>query len=159
MESWLISPAFDLRGAESATIAFRHNIYYDNSNGQYAKYQTLWYTTDYNEAAPASSTWHQLTIPDYAVKKYINTSVSLPFDAFKEGFRFAFKYTAESSSAANYWEIDNVSLTSTCPTQGQDIPETGATTEQRQVRKFLRDGVLYIQVGTTTYTLSGYLLR
>ena len=159
MESWLISPAFDLRGAESATIAFRHNIYYDNSNGQYAKYQTLWYTTDYNEAAPASSTWHQLTIPDYAVKKYINTSVSLPIDAFKEGFRFAFKYTAESSTTANYWEIDNVSLTSTCPTQGQDIPQTGATTEQRQVRKFLRDGVLYIQVGTTTYTLSGYLLR
>ena len=159
MESWLISPAFDLQDADSATIAFRHNIYYDNSNGQYNQLQTLWYTTNYNEAAPASSTWHQLTIPDYAVKKYINTSVSLPFDAFKEGFRFAFKYTAESSSAANYWEIDNVSLTSTCPTQGQDIPETGATTEQRQVRKFLRDGVLYIQVGTTTYTLSGYLLR
>ena len=159
MESWLISPAFDLRGAESATIAFRHNIYYDNSNGQYTQLQTLWYTTNYNEAAPASSTWHQLTIPDYAVKKYINTSVSLPVDAFKEGFRFAFKYTAESSTTANYWEIDNVSLTSTCPTQGQDIPQTGATTEQRQVRKFLRDGVLYIQVGSTTYTLSGYIRR
>ena len=93
------------------------------------------------------------------MKKYISTTVLLPFDACKEGFRFAFKYTAESSSAANYWEIDNVSLTSTCPTQGQDIPQTGATTEQRQVRKFLRDGVRYIQVGTTTYTLSGYLLR
>ena len=158
MESWLISPAFDLRGAESATIAFRHNIYYDNTNGQYAKYQTLWYTTEYDEAAPAASAWKQLTIPEYGVKKWVDCKVILPAEARKEGFRFAFKYVAESGSAANYWEIDNVSLTSTCPTQGQDIPETGATTEKRQVRKFLRDGVLYIQ-GTTTYTLSGYLLR
>ena len=93
------------------------------------------------------------------MKKYINTSVWLPVEAFKEGFRFAFKYTAESSSAANYWEIDNVSLTSTCPTHGQATSETDATNEQRQVRKFLRDGVLYIQVGSTTYTLSGYIRR
>ncbi|MGN0235284.1 MAG: choice-of-anchor J domain-containing protein [Paludibacteraceae bacterium] len=159
MESWLISPAFDLRGAESATIAFRHNIYYDNTNGKYADYQTLWYTTDYDEASPASSTWHQLTIPDYAVKKYVNTSVSLPVDAFQSNFRFAFKYTAESGSTANYWEIDNVSLTSVCPTHGQAVEQAIAPADQSQVRKFLQDGTLYIQVGTTTYTLSGYLVR
>ena len=93
------------------------------------------------------------------MKKWVDCDVLLPEDALKEGFRFAFKYTAESSSAANYWEIDNVSLASTCPTHGQSIPETDATTEQPQVRKFLQDGVFYIQVGTATYTLSGYMLR
>lgn len=158
MESWLISPAFDLSGADSATIAFRHNIYYDNTNGQYADYQTLWYTTDYDEASPASSDWHQLTIHDYAVKKYINTSVTLPTEALQNGFRFAFKYVAESSSAANFWEIDNVSLTSIC-SQGQSIEQTDAPDNQQQPRKFLQDGILYIQVGNTTYTLSGYLSR
>ena len=59
----------------------------------------------------------------------------------------------------NKRDVLHGTLQPTCPTQGQDIPETGATTEQRQVRKFLRDGVLYIQVGTTTYTLSGYIRR
>ncbi|MGM9809926.1 MAG: choice-of-anchor J domain-containing protein [Paludibacteraceae bacterium] len=163
MESWLISPAFDLQDAESATIAFRHNIYYDNSNGQYAQLQTLWYTTDYDEAAPAFSAWHQLTIPEYGVKTWVDCEVLVPAEAQKDGFRFAFKYTAESSSAANYWEIDSASLTTTCnSSQGIDQPDADDSNRQThpaQPCKFVKDGTLYIQVGTTTYTLSGYLLR
>ena len=163
MESWLISPAFDLQDADSATIAFRHNIYYDNSNGQYAQLQTLWYTTNYNEADPASSAWHQLTIPEYGVKSWVDCEVLLPAEALQKSFRFAFRYTAESGSAANYWEIDSASLTTTCnSSQGIDQPdadESNRSTHPAQPRKFLKDGTLYIQLGTTTYTLSGYLLR
>lgn len=122
MDNWLISPAFNLAGAEKATLSFSHNIFYDNSNGQYADYQTLWYTTSYNEGdIPDETEWTQITIPDYAVKSYIDCSLSIPAEFLQSNFRFAFRYTAPDGSNANYWEIDNAALTSVCKKEGAAI--------------------------------------
>lgn len=158
MESWLISPEFDLHGTESASVTFRHNIFYDNSNGQYADLQTFWYSTDYEEADPETATWHQLAIPDYGVKKWVNTTVNLPADALQSRFRYAFKYVANTSEAANYWEIDNTALTSVClPMSMEEV--RGAENGKPAVRKYIQNGTLYIQVGDKTYTVLGEIVR
>ncbi len=116
MESWLISPAFDLQEMETATLSFRHNLYKDNSSGQYEQLQTLWYSTDYEDGTnPNMATWHQLAIPSFVVGSYVNCSVALPDAALSENFRFAFKYTATDGTNANFWEIDNVKLQTACP--------------------------------------------
>lgn len=115
MDNWLISPAFNLAGAERATLSFSHNIFYDNSNGKYADYQTLWYTTSYSDGdKPDETRWTQIAIPDYAVKSYIDCSLSIPAEFLQSNFRFAFRYTAPDGSNANYWEIENAALTSVC---------------------------------------------
>lgn len=115
MDNWLISPAFNLAGAEKATLSFSHNIFYDNSNGKYADYQTLWYTTSYSDGdTPDETQWTQIAIPDYAVKSYIDCSLSIPAEFLQANFRFAFRYTAPDGSNANYWEIENAALTSVC---------------------------------------------
>ena len=158
MESWLISPEFDLHAMESATLSFRHNVYYDNSDGRYADLQTLWYSTDYDDAAPADATWQQLAIPAYGVKKWLNCTVELPTEALTENFRYAFKYVAESGAEANYWEIDNTSLNSVC--KATAIEETVASVSaQPKVRKYIQNGMLYIQVDGKTYTILGEIIQ
>lgn len=115
MESWLISPAFNLADVETATLTFRHNIFYDNSNGEYRKYQTLWFTNSYNSYdTPDETQWTQMDIPNWRVKGYVDCSVSVPEEYLQPNFRFAFRYTAPNGDIANYWEIDNAALTSTC---------------------------------------------
>ncbi len=126
MESWLISPAFDLQEMETATLSFRHNLYKDNTSGQYEQLQTLWYSIDYVDGTnPNTATWHQLVIPSFVVGSYVNCSVALPDDAVAENFRFAFKYTATDGANANFWEIDNVKLQTVCP-----LPESVEKVEE-----------------------------
>ncbi len=123
-EVWLISPAFDLSGKEKATITFRHNVFKNNSN-QYAKEQTLWVSNHYtNGETPDETDWTQITIPTYGVKKWVDCTVSVPTDNLQDGFHYAFKYTAESSTAANYWEIDNTTLTAACAASAIKTVET-----------------------------------
>lgn len=113
-EAWLVSPAFDLSGKEKATITFRHNLYRKNSD-RYDQEQTLWVTNHYTgDDTPAEADWTQITIPSYTVGKWLNCTLSVPAENLKDGFRYAFRYTAESSTEANYWEIDNTSLTAPC---------------------------------------------
>lgn len=131
MESWLISPAFNLADVEMATLTFRHNIFYDNSNGEYRKYQTLWFTNSYNSYdTPDETHWTQMDIPNWRVKGYVDCSVSVPEEYLQPNFRFAFRYTAPNGDIANYWEIDNATLTSTCK-NGLAIDETRVEAEIR----------------------------
>ncbi len=131
MESWLISPAFNLADVETATLTFRHNIFYDNSNGEYRKYQTLWFTNSYNSYdTPDETQWTQMDIPNWRVKGYVDCSVSVPAEYLQPNFRFAFRYTAPNGDIANYWEIDNAALTSTCKKE-LAIDETRAEAEIR----------------------------
>lgn len=117
MNNWLVSPAFDLSDAESATLTFRHNLYFDNSDGLYEQYQTLWYTNNYhNGDTPDETMWTQIQIPNWTIKSYTNNTLSIPATFLKSNFRFAFRYTAPDGSSANYWEIDNAGLTSVCKT-------------------------------------------
>lgn len=120
-ENWLISPAFDLSGMEKASISMRHNIYYDNSNGKYADYQTLMVSNDYREGgSPADATWTQVPITNYRVKGYTNATMDVPSGNVKPNFRYAFRYLAPTAAEGNYWEIDNTALSATCYKTGTD---------------------------------------
>ncbi len=115
MDSWFISPAFDLSDKDGATITFRHNLYKDNSAGQYAQYQTLWVSNGYTEGnTPDETEWTQVTINNYTVGKYVNCTITVPAANLQDGFRYAFRYQAPDGNAANYWEIDNTALTAKC---------------------------------------------
>ena len=116
------SPAFDLSDAESATLTFRHNLYFDNSEGAYRQYQTLWYTNSYTDGdTPDETKWTQITIPNWTIKSYVNNTLTIPAAFLKSNFRFAFRYTAPGGTIANYWEIDNAGLTSVCQTKADAI--------------------------------------
>lgn len=122
MDNWLVSPAFDLSDAESATLTFRHNLYFDNSDGLYEQYQTLWYTNSYTDGdTPDEAMWTQIQIPNWAIKSYTNNTLTIPAEYLKANFRFAFRYTAPNGTIANYWEIDNAGLTSVCKSQTDAI--------------------------------------
>lgn len=153
-EMWLVSDAFDLSNSESAEISLLHNIYYDNSGAKYVEYQTLWYSTDYvSGTTPETATWHQLVIPKYAVKSWVEAKVDLPEEALQENFHYAFKYTASDAPSANYWEIQTTSLKSTVKSSGvEEVIETPAAPS---ANKFLRNGKLYIQVGNHIYDSLG----
>ncbi|MCM1310448.1 MAG: choice-of-anchor J domain-containing protein [Bacteroides sp.] len=154
IESWLVSKSFDLGGYESAQLTFRHNLYYDNSNGQYEQLQTLWYSTDYSAESPTSATWHQLTIPEFGIKRWVDCTVSLPEEALTDNFRFAFKYNANESAAANYWEIDSAVLKATpVKTEFDDVlqPEL----PEQKAHKFIQNGKLYIQYSEMIFNSLG----
>lgn len=153
MDSRLVSKEYDLSNASSASISFRHNIYYENTGGQYADYQTLWYTTD-----PAATQWTQIEIPRYGIKQWVDCTIPLPDDALKSHFRYAFRYQAPSGSQANYWEIDNTTLSWTNRAEAA-APSILPDTPAEKPRKFIRDGSLYIQVGDRIYTSSGLQLK
>ena len=122
MDNWLVSPTFDLSDAESATLTFRHNLFYDNSEGAYEQYQTLWYTNSYTDGdTPDETKWTQITIPNWTIKSYTNNRLTIPAAFLKSNFRFAFRYTAPNGTIANYWEIDNAGLTSVCKAKAEAI--------------------------------------
>lgn len=115
MDSWFISPAFDLSEKQGATLTFRHNLYKDNSEGKYAQYQTLWISNGYKEGTtPDETEWEQVTINNWTVGRYVNCTIALPDAYLQKGFRYAFRYQAPDGNTANYWEIDNSSLTAKC---------------------------------------------
>jgi len=115
VEVWLISPEYDLSGMQSASIALNHNIYFDNGvTGDYTSDQTLWVSTNYTSGDPTQATWTQVTIPNYAVKQYVTATCSVPAACLADGFRYALRYTANSSADANYWEVKSARLTSVC---------------------------------------------
>ncbi len=118
MDSWFISPAFDLSEKESATITFRHNLFKDNSGGQYSQYQTLWISNGYTEGTtPDETAWTQVPITNYLVGSYVNCTITLPVASLQSGFRYAFRYQAPDGTTANFWEIDNTTLTAKCKQQ------------------------------------------
>lgn len=138
MDNWLISPAFDLSNAESATLTFRHNLYFDNSEGAYRQYQTLWYTNSYTDGeTPDETAWTQIQIPNWTVRSYTNNTLSIPAEYLTANFRFAFRYTALDGATANYWEIDNAGLTSVCKTpSGMEDASTGILLTDAATRVF-----------------------
>lgn len=157
-EMWLVSEAFDLGNSKSAQISLLHNIYYDNSDGKYDEQQTLWYSTDYvSGASPQTATWHQLTIPSYAVKSWVQTTVDLPAEALQSNFHYAFKYTASDAPLANNWEIQTTSLKSIAKSSGiEDIIEASVAPS---ANKFIYKGKLYIQVGDKIYDSLGRVIH
>ena len=116
-EDWLISPAFDLSGKSSATIAFNHALNYSLVESDKLNNQTFWVSTNYNDATPANATWTQLTIPTMPLGSnwtFVNSgTITLPAQLMQNNVRFAFKYLS-TSLVAGTWEIKDLILNTEC---------------------------------------------
>ena len=120
-EGWLLTPEFDLRGAQSITLSFSHAHKFA---GTPSEELTLWMTSFYTGDV-ATSSWEQLTIPNYSNQSswtFINNTVSVPVDKAGEQTVFAFCYRSTEMNHAQ-WEVNNISLTSVCKSgSGGDKP-------------------------------------
>ncbi|KUK78710.1 MAG: Uncharacterized protein XD92_0101 [Proteiniphilum acetatigenes] len=110
-ESWLISPAMNLKDRSKATITFDHAINYAGT-GTMSSQQELYISSDYSSGAPSSATWEKLTIPTYPAGNnwtFVSSgNIQVPASMLgKENVRIAFKYSSTSSNAAT-WEVKNV---------------------------------------------------
>jgi len=118
-EDWLISPAFDLSGKNSATLAFSHAINFSAVESDKLNNHTLWASTNYTVGVPSSATWTQLTIPTMPLGSgWINVNsgnISLPTEMMRSNVRFAFKYLS-TASTAGAWEIKDLTLNADCKT-------------------------------------------
>ena len=118
-EDWLISPAFDLTGKNSATLAFSHALNYSSVESDKLNNHTLWASTNYTAGLPSSATWTQLTIPTMpsgAGWTYVSSgNISLPTQLLQSNVRFAFKYLSTATTAGT-WEIKDLTLNADCKT-------------------------------------------
>lgn len=109
-ESWLISPAIDMDGFNSAVLSFDHAAN-KLTTGYPADYYTVWVSTDYTEGLPSTATWTQLVVPNYpaGTNWTFVSSGDIDMNAYlgNSNVRIAFKYTSEDGNSGS-WEIKNV---------------------------------------------------
>lgn len=116
-EDWLISPAFNLSGKGSATLAFNHALNYCPSEADKTNFHTLWVSKDYNDGTPLNATWTQLAIPTMPSGNswtFISSgNVQIPTRLMQSNVRFAFKYVS-NSTVASTWEIKDITFNIEC---------------------------------------------
>ena len=102
-ESWLVSPAFSLKGVTAPTMTFNNAV-------NYVKTGTI---TDHIKVLVYDGTnWAEVTIanlPDGASWTFVDSTVDLKDYAGKENVKIAFKYVS-TTAVAPTWEIKTVSI-------------------------------------------------
>ena len=102
-ESWLVSPAFSLKGVSAPVMTF-------NNACNFVKEGTI---TDHIKVMVYDGTnWAEATIanmPDGKSWTFVDSSVDLKSIANKEGVKIAFKYVS-TTAVAPTWEIKTVSI-------------------------------------------------
>ncbi|MDD4993823.1 MAG: choice-of-anchor J domain-containing protein [Paludibacter sp.] len=120
-EDWLISPAFNLLGKNSATLSFNHALNYATVESDRINNHSLWISNNYTDGAPANATWTQLTIPTMPTGSswtFVNSgNINIPTQMLQSNVRFAFKYIS-SATVAGTWEIKDLLLNADCVTSG-----------------------------------------
>ena len=108
-ESWLISPAIDMNGYNTAYLSFDHAA--NKLNGSPATYYTVWASTDYVDGLPETATWTQLNVPNYPAGNnwtFVGSGdVDMSAYLGNTNVHIAFKYTSEEGNSGS-WEIKNV---------------------------------------------------
>ena len=108
-ESWLISPAIDMDGYNSAFLSFDHAA--NKLNGSPATYYTVWASTDYVDGLPETATWTQLNVPNYPAGNnwtFVGSGdVDMSAYLGNTNVHIAFKYTSEDGNSGS-WEVKNV---------------------------------------------------
>jgi len=112
-ESWLISPAIDMNGYNSATLTFEHAAN-KLSSGSPADYYSVWVSTDYTDGLPETATWTELSVPKFPAGNNWTfvESGEINMSAFlgNSNVRLAFKYTSEDGNSGS-WEVKNILIT------------------------------------------------
>jgi len=159
-EDWLISPAFDLSGKNSAALAFNHALNFSSAESDKVNNHTLWVSTNYTDGAPTNAVWTQLTIPNMPLGTnwtYVNSgNIKLPDQMMQNNVHFAFKYIS-SATVASTWEIRELTFNINCVTT--NIP-TKTTSPKSNV--YVSDKHIKIKnqqlKPTTIYDITGRIL-
>ena len=118
-EDWLVTPAFDLTSAKSASISFDHTISQGKANvvdpAKMKVEQTIWVSSNFNGDVK-SAQWEQLTIPTWPSGKDWTTvktgDIALPASMLgKANVVIAFKYIS-SAEHSSTWQLKNVAVKS-----------------------------------------------
>lgn len=156
-EDWLVTPAFDLTAAKSASISFDHTISQGKTKvvdpAKMKVEQTIWVSSNFNGDVK-SAQWEQLTIPTWPSGKDWTTvksgDIALPASVLgKANVVIAFKYIS-SAEHSSTWQLKNVAVKSdggklaaggTNPTpQPQPEPQPNPNPEQPTEGKLLFPG-------------------
>jgi len=139
VESWLVSPSFDLTGETCAVLSFTHCYKYGNTS-----LLTLW-------VKEVDGEWTEVTIPAYGNGSYDWTDVSVDLSAFcGKKIKVGFKYVSTADAAAN-WEIDNFSF------QNVAIPSIAVKKDAIDIMATATEAtidVVALNLGKNTWTLS-----
>lgn len=118
-EDWLVTPAFDLTAAKSASISFDHTISQGKTKvvdpAKMKVEQTIWVSSNFNGDVK-SAQWEQLTIPTWPSGKDWTTvksgDIALPASMLgKANVVIAFKYIS-SAEHSSTWQLKNVAVKS-----------------------------------------------
>ena len=124
METYLVSPYFDLSGVENAKLTFEHGVRYFKDIAT-AKTQTAL------QVRIGTGAWENLTIPTYPAAQgndAVSNEISL-IDYAGSIIQLRFKYLATSTNPGR-WQIKNLSVTEVLPpaheitVNGEDSPLT-----------------------------------
>ena len=102
-ESWLVSPAFSLKGVTSPTMTFNNAVNYVKEGNITDHIKVMVYD---------GSNWTEATIanlPDGKSWTFVDSTVDLKSVAGKENVKIAFKYIS-TTAVAPTWEIKTVSI-------------------------------------------------
>lgn len=118
-EDWLISPAINLTGVESAALIFDHaanNVYISGGVSQewMKKNLKVVVSKNYNAGDPAAAEWTELTISDenlpsgsdWIYKEKVKLTIPETFTGI-ENVRIAFKYSCDETESAT-WRVKNI---------------------------------------------------
>lgn len=101
-ESWLVSPAIDLSGVNTATLKFDQAVNYGSPDAL-----SIWVSTNYNGDI-AAATWTQLSVSSWPAGNnwtFISSTADLS-NFIGQTVTIAFKYTSTNSASAT-WEVKN----------------------------------------------------
>ncbi|MBO4666018.1 MAG: hypothetical protein J5612_04010 [Paludibacteraceae bacterium] len=140
---WLHTPVYNLEGAKSATVEFEHALNFANVSDMTTQ-QTMWITPNFSDVT--SSTWTQLTIPNYPSGSnwtFVSTKVDIPTNLLGKHTVIAFKYDVpEEGSNTPNWEIKNLHIKASC----SDITsmEESVQSHKSDAIRLIEDGRLVI---------------
>lgn len=137
-EDWLISPAFDLSGMQSATLSFEHALNFATSESDKTTNHTLWVSSGYQQGDPNATAWTQISIPVMASGNswtFVNSGdIVVPSQWMNNDVRFAFKYLS-TATVAGTWEIKNLQFNAACATSDNITLITDKSTVYGMTRK------------------------
>lgn len=115
VEGWLISPAFNTKGAENLKLSFDHTIKYTNNDANWKDHMKVLIAKDYNGIDINAATWAQVTVtlkesPYSDWQTYTSGEIQIPSEFVgEENLRIAFWFYAPASGSTT-WELQNFKL-------------------------------------------------
>lgn len=120
-KSWLVSPAIDLAGCSSATLAFEHAQRFATNPSEELTLYVAPAGSSIVESAENNDTgvWQKVAISNYSDgSNWTFVSATADLSAFVgQSIQFAFRYVSSTAGAAQ-WEIRNVAVTGATSNSG-----------------------------------------